>query len=236
MPAWGESLAAIVAALADHYGIPAAARLEPFPALVTVLLARASSPAKTERGCAALADAGLLDLDAVAEADSAELRDAIKSSGITVAPRALVPVQRLARWLVERFPGCGDRDLADRLGSLDTESLRSELASLRGIGPATADALLLEALGRPVYPVDRATYRILIRHGWLEPGASYDEARAVVEGPCPDDPVTLRRLAEWLAQTGSAFCRARAVDCARCPLRGFLPETGPIEPELFTMD
>jgi endonuclease-3 related protein len=161
--------------------------------------------------------------------------DALTSNGITVSLRALAPIQRLARWIVEhRLDGQG-RLLAESLGDLDTGSLRSELASLRGIGPATADALLLQALSRPVYPVDQATYRILIRHGWLDLSATYDEARGVVEGPCADDPVTLARLSDWLARVGSEFCRVRGAKCEACPLRGFLPEGGPIEPEITSV-
>jgi endonuclease-3 related protein len=236
MPTWDGSLAAIVAALAEHYGLPAEAgagfERAPFPALVTVLLARATHPDKAVRGRLALADAGLLDPQALAEADPAEVSEALKTSGITVSPRVLAPIQRLARWIVERGLSRRGRDLVESLSELDTESLRTELAGLRGIGPGTADALLLFGLSRPVYPVDQATYRILVRHGWLDLSATYDEARAVVEGACHDDPVTLARLSAWLAQVGSEFCRVRRAHCDGCPLRGFLPEGGPIEPEL----
>ena len=84
-----------------------------------------------------------------------------------------------------------------------------------------------------MYPLDRATYRILIRHGWLDSSADYDEARDVVERPWAGDPVTLARLSDWLARIGSEFCRVRVAKCDRCPLRGFLPEGGPVEPEGF---
>ena len=117
----------------------------------------------------------------------------------------LTPISRLARWYVERDRGPGD----ESLDSVATESLRADLAGINGIGPATADALLLLALSRPVYPLDRATYRILIRHGWLDSWADYDEARDVVERPWPGDPVPLARLSVWLARIGSEFCRVR---------------------------
>jgi hypothetical protein len=81
MPTWDASLGAVVAALAEHYGLPAqmgtGGELEPFAALVTVLLARATNPRKAERCRQALADAGLLDPQALAEADPAEVRDAL---------------------------------------------------------------------------------------------------------------------------------------------------------------
>ena len=241
MPGFGASFDEVWAALAKHYGLPApvgpAAGLDPLPALVTVLLARATDPRKAARARDALADAGLLDAKALAEVEHAEIDDALKSSGITVPARVLAPISRLARWILEH-----DRDLAGSgtdagsLAEVATESLRSALASLGGIGPATADALLLLALGRPVFPLDRATYRILIRHGWLDVSASYEEARDVVERPCADDPIALARLSDWLARIGTEFCRVRIAKCERCPLRGLLPEGGPIEPEGFTTE
>jgi endonuclease-3 related protein len=234
MPALDASFPAMVAALAAHYG-PTAPRgaaegLDPFPAMVAVLLARASDPRKATRALDALAGAGLLDPRALAEADVAEIDDTLKSAGVAVSARGLAPIRRLSRWIVERPPGAAD---ADGLDDVATESLREELAQLNGIGPATADALLLLALRRPSYPLDRATYRILLRHGWIDPAADYDEARAVIGHPGPDDPDTLAQLSDWLARIGHDFCRARAAKCERCPLRPFLPDGGPIEPEVF---
>src|SRR5437868_4307902 len=103
------SFAAILAALAEHYGLPApigaAAGLEAFPALVAVLLARAVDPRKAARGLDVLADTGLLDPTTLAGADVAEIDDALKSNGIKVPARALALIPRLARWFVERNHG-----------------------------------------------------------------------------------------------------------------------------------
>src|SRR5437764_13034179 len=123
-----ESFAAIVAALAGHYGPPtpvgAAAGLEAFPALVAVLLARAADPHKAARGLDALADAGLLDPQALAAADVAEIADALKSGagGNTMPARALAPIQRLARWIVERHLGMA-ATYADGPGTASTDTL-----------------------------------------------------------------------------------------------------------------
>jgi endonuclease-3 related protein len=237
MPTWDASLAAIMAALDEDYGQPApggcAAGLDPLPAMVNVLLERAVNPSKAARARDTLADAGLLDPEALAEADLAELEDVLKSNGVTVPLRALAPLQRIAQWIAEWGPMQRGSDLGESLAKVDIESLRAELASLRGVGPGTADALMLHALGRPVYPLDRATYRVLIRHGWLDASAGYDEARAVVEGTSSGDPAALTRLSYWLGRVGTEFCRPSTAKCDRCPLRGFLPEGGPIEPEGF---
>jgi endonuclease-3 related protein len=230
MPTFDESFPDILNALAEHY--PAAEEPEhaPFPALVAALLGRSAAPHKVARVLSALDDAGLLDPQALAEADPAEIDDALKTSGVAPPARAVGPLRRLARWLVERHHGSAD---ALRAGEVATEQLREELAGLNGIGPATADAFLLFALRRPVYPLDRATYRIFLRHGWLDPTVEYDESRAVVERPAQDNPDVLARLADGLERVGREFCRASIAKCACCPLRPFLPQGGPIEPSAF---
>jgi endonuclease III related protein len=230
MPSLDHSFDAMVAALDAHYGTAAprtaAAGLDPFPALVAVLLERATDPRKAARALDVLADAGLLDPSALAGADAAEVDDALKSAGLVIAPRALAPIRRLAAWLAGRRPGAS-------LDESATESLREELSRINGIGPATADALLLLALRRPVYPLDRASYRILVRHGWADTATDYEAARAAVERPRAGDPDALARLSEQLARVGRDFCRPRAPKCDRCPLRPFLPDGGPIEPGAF---
>jgi endonuclease-3 related protein len=118
-----------------------------------------------------------------------------------------------------------------------TDWLRGELSGIRGIGLATADAIVLFALERPSYPVDRATFRILVRHGWLDVSAGYDEARellvghAVEQGDVPDGEAAdrLNDLARGMMQVGRRYCRAAAPKCEQCPLEVVLPEGGPRE-------
>ena len=231
MPALDESFPAIRDALADRYGHPEppAAGLDPFEALVATVLDRALEPAKRDAVVAALRDEGLLDPQALAEADPVEVEDALRSAGLSVSRAALAPLRRLARWLVDRHHGSADA-LAGPDSPVPADRLREELLTINGVGPATADALLLFALGRPAYPLDRATYRVLVRHGWVDTDAGYDEARDVVERLGPDDPALLARLSAWFERVGREFCRVGAPKCERCPLRPFLPESGPVDP------
>jgi endonuclease-3 related protein len=231
MPALDESFPAIRDALADRYGRPEppAEGLDPFEAIVATALGRALDPRKRDAAVAALRDEGLLDPEALAGSDAAEVDEALRSAGLAVPRTALAPLRRLARWLVDLHDGSADA-LVGPDSPVPSDRLREELLALNGVGPSTADALLLFALRRPVYPLDRATYRVLVRHGWVDPDAGYDEARDVVERLAPDDPRTLARLALWFDPLGREFCRAGAPRCDRCPLRPFLPETGPIDP------
>jgi endonuclease-3 related protein len=233
MPALDESFPAMREALADRYGRPRppaeTGPREPFEAVVATVLDRALDARKREAAIAALRDEGLLDPQAMAEADPDELDNALRSAGVSVARGGLAPLRRLARWLVDLHHGSADA-LADPDGSVSTAQLREELLALNGVGPAAADAILLFALRRPAYPLDRATYRVLARHGWVDSDAGYDEARDVVERLAPDDPDTLALLSGWFERLGKDHCRASVARCDRCPLRPFLPEGGPIDP------
>lgn len=233
MPSLTDALDAITAALTARYGRPDpfAPGRDAFESLTAALLDRGLGldPPRRARAVEALRDAGLLDPQALAEADPAETGEALRSAGLKVQDRALVPLKRLARWLVELRHGDAE-PLAGPDAEVPVEALREELSALNGIGPATADALLLFGLRRPVYPVDRATYRILVRHGWLDATATYDEARDVVERLAPDDPAALARLSAWFGQVGHDYCRPSKARCEKCPLRPWLPATGPIDP------
>jgi endonuclease III len=226
MPTFSDSFAGILDALACHYGQPETPNTPTFRALVDALFRRAAEPRKVAQALSALDDAGLLDPQALAEAVQAEIADALITNGLTLPSPTLGALRRLARWLVERYQGSVD---ALRAGAVATDQLREELAQLNGIGLATAEALLLFALRRPVYPLDRRTYRIFLRHGWLDAATEYDEARSVVERPARDDPDALAHLANGLERVGREFCRARVAECEHCPLRDFLPDGGPIE-------
>lgn len=225
MPSLPDAYPALTEALAGQYGRPSGATAGggAFERIVAAVLG-ASGPALA----AALREEGLLEPAALAEADPAEIEQAMagRGKGRPGAP-AIGLLRKLARWVVEHHGGDpGELDAAA------TSSLREELVALRGIGGATADAILLQGLGRAAYPVDRATYRILARHGWIDPTADYDEARAAVLGLDPDDPDAMARLSSWFERVGREYCRAGAPRCERCPLRPFLPDGGPLEPDV----
>ncbi|MBV8382799.1 MAG: hypothetical protein JOZ63_09335 [Planctomycetaceae bacterium] len=232
MPTFDESFLEVVTTLAGHYGRPkpVAEGLDLFEALVAVALARSVGLKKLAAALDGLRDAGLVESRTLAEADPADLSEALRAAKVSLPARSLGPLRRLARWLVERHKGSAE---ALRDEDVATDRLREELLALNGVGPATADALLLFALRRPVYPVDRASYRILVRHDWLDPTATYDEARAVIERPAAGDPDVLARLSVWLERVGRDYCRAGVARCEHCPLQPFLPEDGPREPEMF---
>lgn len=224
MPSLRDSYPDARSALADRYGDPPPLPIvpdDPFAALLGVLLGGSLDPRKVAATLDAFRDAGLIEPEALSEADPSEVVEALREAGAKLTPKAIAPLLKLAKWAAERG--------VDSLADAPTESLRDELRAIRGVGAATADRLLLEALNRPVYPVDRPSYRVFARHGWIDSTAEYDEARSVFESREPDDAAGLRRLSWWMDRVASEFCKPAKPRCERCPLRPFLPEGGPIE-------
>jgi endonuclease-3 related protein len=234
MPTLADSFSTVCQSLVEHFGRPPHdfAGLAPFEAMVAVLLERELGASRWRSALDALDRAGFLTPEDLARAEVFELSDALREHGVSATVQSVAPLKHLARWLVDHHRG--------RVDSLfnphcSTDWLRGELAALGGIGLTTADAIILFALERPSYPVDRATFRVLVRHDWLDPTASYDEARAVLVDPTADagdsadveSSRVLMELSRGMVQIGRRYCRAAAPRCLGCPLEGCLPAGGP---------
>lgn len=231
MPRLDESVPALAAALQARYGRPAPSisvgdALDPFSNLLAAALERHMDRPKANRILQALAESGLETPDALAQADVREIGDVLRAVGLRVRPQVAALLQRLARWLTERHGG----DVA-ALEGISTEQIRDELASINGIGAATADDLALNGLGRGAIPVERSTYRILVRHGWVDLDADYDTARSVLEAALPEGHAERRTWQGWLERVGRDYCKIAAPRCEQCPMRLALPPSGPIEPD-----
>lgn len=99
-----------------------------------------------------------------------------------------------------------------------TEDLRKELLGVNGIGPETADSILLYAGKRPIFVVDAYTRRILSRHALIDAGASYDEIQSLFMNCLPNQERLFNEYHALLVQLGKALCKAKP-DCQNCPLR-----------------
>ena len=106
----------------------------------------------------------------------------------------------------------------ERLRATPLEALRAELLAVAGVGPETADAILLYALGRPVFVADAYTRRVLSRHGLVPADIGYEALRRFLETRLPGDPVLFNELHALLVAVGKSHCRSRP-RCEGCPLR-----------------
>jgi endonuclease III related protein len=109
-----------------------------------------------------------------------------------------------------------------RMFRTPTAELRKKLLGVHGIGPETADSILLYAGSKDVFVVDSYTKRILTRHGWADEKAEYEEMRALLENNLPRDLALYNEFHAQFVQVGKNWCRPQEPRCSECPLEKFL--------------
>ncbi len=106
--------------------------------------------------------------------------------------------------------------------ALDT--LRNKLLSIKGVGPETADSILLYAGNRPTFVVDAYTRRILFRHRLMPQEACYDEVRFFFMDSLKPDVAMFNEYHALLVHLGHTFCSKGHPKCKECPARGWNDE------------
>jgi endonuclease-3 related protein len=113
-----------------------------------------------------------------------------------------------------------DGDL-DRLFSQDLDTLRKNLLSVNGIGPETADSILLYAGNKPTFVVDAYTRRVLFRHNLIPEEIPYDELRSFFMDCLEPDAPMFNEYHALLVHLGHRFCIRKNPKCTECPARGW---------------
>jgi len=166
-----------------------------FEVVVGAYLTQNTSWTNVERALDGLRRARMLSVAGIRRAPSAKLEQAIRSSGYF--RQKAFRLKTFVRFLDRRYGG----SLASMF-TRPTAELREELLALDGVGPETADSILLYAGNHPVFVVDAYTRRIVERHGLASAKMTYDEIREMFEealGPSPKELLTPGPLAADLA-------------------------------------
>ena len=125
-------------------------------------------------------------------------------------------LQTFSRWYLAAY-GASPR----RMFRTDLWTLRQTLLHLPGIGPETADSILLYAGGQPVLVIDAYTRRIFRRHGLIHGEESYDMVQRMAMERLPEDPRVFNEFHALLVAVGKRYCHRRDPDCTQCPLGDF---------------
>lgn len=186
-----------------------------FEMCVGAILTQSTAWVNVERAIARLKAAGMLDpasLDAVPEAVLAE---EIRPSGYfnTKARR----VKAFCRHLRERHGGS-----LPSLFHVKLPGLRDELLSIWGIGPETADSILLYGARQPIFVVDAYTRRIFGRLGLTPLDADYQQLQRFFMESLPPDASLFQEYHALIVALGKGICRPTP-SCPRCPLRDLCP-------------
>lgn len=104
----------------------------------------------------------------------------------------------------------------------DAQTLRNKLLAVHGIGPETADSILLYAARKPLFVIDAYTKRIFSRHGLLAEHADYDAAQLLFMKRLPPDVQLYNEYHALIVRVGKEYCKKSVPRCSLCPLRVFL--------------
>jgi endonuclease III related protein len=190
-----------------------------FEMMVGAILTQNTSWKNVEKAIEALKDRRLLSPGALDGIDEEDLAAIIRSSGYyrLKAKR----LKSLVRFFLEEYSGSIETMSAQKL-----PALREKLLDVWGVGPETADSILLYACKKPVFIIDAYTRRILHRHLLIRGGESDQEIGRLFMTHLPPDVALFNQFHALLVAAGKAFCRKRP-ECDSCPLRLLRSETGP---------
>jgi endonuclease-3 related protein len=106
-----------------------------------------------------------------------------------------------------------------QLKAQSPEVLRQQLLEVKGIGPETADSILLYALEMPTFVVDAYTHRIFSRHQWIEEDIGYEDLRTFFMDRLSPAPGLYNEYHALLVRLGKAYCKKQNPQCGQCPLK-----------------
>ena len=185
--------------------------------MVGAILTQATNWRSAERAINRLRAAGALGPRRLLAVPGARLERLIRPAGYF--RQKAKRLRGYTRWYIERYRG-----EARRMFRTAPLRLRHELLQVPGVGPETADAILLYAGGKPAFVVDAYTERVFRRHRVIRRGATYDEIQRLAMQRLPADAALFNEFHALLVAVGKRCCHRSAPDCAHCPL-GDLPRT-----------
>jgi endonuclease-3 related protein len=181
----------------------------PFEVMIGAILTQQTAWRNVEISIKNLKNAGLLEIEPLVKAPIEKVENCVRPSGFF--RQKAKRIKSLAHHLWEDYEG----DLDSFFGK-DVETLRSELLNLEGIGPETADSILLYADSKLKFVVDAYTFRTFKRLGKDFKG-SYKMAQDFFEEKLPEDLKLYRNYHALIVELGKNFCRTKPL-CSNCPL------------------
>jgi endonuclease III related protein len=189
-----------------------------FEVIVGAILTQSTSWSNVELAIAALRRERLLSVGGIERVALVRLTRLIRSSGYF--RQKARKLKSFVNFLRENYQGS-----LNKMFAVPTEKLRDQLLGVHGIGPETADSILLYAGQHPVFVVDAYTRRILERHE-LTSGTenkSYEQIRELYQRSLPTDASLFNEYHALIVHTGKHFCQKSRPKCDGCALQPFLP-------------
>lgn len=180
----------------------------PFEIMVGAVLTQNTAWKNVEKAIANLKVAGALSPEVIAAATHRQLATWLKPSGyFNIKAKRL---HAFCEWLIQKGG-------SKRIAGLPTDVLRAELLAVHGVGPETADDILLYAFNRPVFVIDAYTRRLFQRLGLIQGSERYEDLRSLFETELGNDVPLFNEYHALIVAHAKDICRPRP-RCAACKL------------------
>lgn len=180
----------------------------PFEIMAGAILTQNTNWKNVERALTNLVDHEALDPRSIIETPPGQLAQWLRPSGYyNVKAKRLLS---FCRWYLDQ----GEISTLERI---DTQTLRNQLLKISGIGPETADSMLLYAFKRPVFVIDQYTRRLFQRLGAIDGDESYEQLRVMMEQELQTDVALFNEFHALIVAHGKTHCRKKPL-CNGCAL------------------
>ena len=177
-----------------------------FEVMVGAVLTQNTAWINVEKAITNLKHADCLTLERILSSSDAQLAEIIRPSGyFNIKAKRL---KNLCRWIA-------DNGGEARLAAIDTESLRSSLLQVNGVGPETADDILLYAFERPVFVIDTYTRRLFAKLGLIEGNEPYEVLRQIIEAELEPDVSLFNQYHALIVRHAKEKC-LKTSGCGHC--------------------
>jgi len=184
----------------------------PFEIAVGAILTQNTNWANVEKAIASLKNKRALSAKGIHEMKTEKLALFIRPAGyFNVKARRL---KAFIHFLINDYHGSMGRMKNEKL-----DTLRTKLLNVHGIGPETADSILLYALDNPVFVIDAYTKRALSRHSVINHDENYERIQDLFHETLKRDTELFNEYHALFVRLGKTYCRKKPL-CDECPLEG----------------
>ena len=186
----------------------------PFEILVGAVLVQNTNWKNAKKAIDNLKNAGLLKYENLSIFNDNEIAPYIRPSGYyNLKAKRL---KNLLDMIQSRYEGDFDWFLED-----EAHAMRENLLSVKGVGPETADSILLYSCGHPFFVVDAYTHRVFSRHNMIEEETDYHSMQGAFMDHLPHDSQLFNEFHALIVTVAATYCKKTEPLCGQCPLQGF---------------
>lgn len=190
---------------------------DPFETLIVTIISQNTADRNTARAFEILSNRFEIKPGALAKVETSEIEECLKTAGLY--RNKAKTIKQVSTLILEKFHGS-----LNQIFSLPFEEARKTLIQMPGIGPKTADVVLLFSAKKPTIPVDTHVNRVTKRLGFVISKGNYEDVRNSLQSLYePSDYMAVHVL---LIAHGRRYCKARRPLCNKCPVNMHCPSRG----------